>query len=277
MIKRKLLTTLLMATMCISLTACTKPSVNPENLNTDVDIQEENNSISDTKEDMTTTEESKDYEVLFESIKDVMEDRLDSVEDKFESIENRLDSIEDSMVEKEPSIEDEDSESTEIVEEPSDEDAEKVQIDETISKVFDEVKNTLGENYFPNVEIMQEMYETVYGLNLAEVESVYGEMPMISANVDTLIGVLAKEDSIKTVKEALEKYVDTMKNDSFQYPANMAKMPAMEIVTHGNYVFLVATFGDVFAENDEPTDEQILEIAKKNVAKTKEIIEKCFK
>jgi hypothetical protein len=266
-----------MATMCISLTACTKPSVNPENLNTDVDMQEENNSISDTEEDMTTTEESKDYEVLFESIKDVMEDRLDSVEDKFESIENRLDSIEDSMVEKEPSIEDEDSESTEIVEQPSDEDAEKVQIDETISKVFDEVKNTLGENYFPNVEIMQEMYETVYGLNLAEVESVYGEMPMISANVDTLIGVLAKEDSLKTVKEALEKYVDTMKNDSFQYPANMAKMPAMEIVTHGNYVFLVATFGDVFAENDEPTDEQILEIAKKNVAKTKEIIEKCFK
>lgn len=277
MIKRKLLTTLLMATMCISLTACTKPSVNPENLNTDVDMQEENNSISDTEEDITTTEKSKDYEVLFESIKDVMEDRLDSVEDKFESIENRLDSIEDSMVEKEPSIEDEDSESTEIIEEPSDEDAEKVQIDETISKVFDEVKNTLGENYFPNVEIMQEMYETVYGLNLAEVESVYGEMPMISANVDTLIGVLAKEDSIKTVKEALEKYVDTMKNDSFQYPANMAKMPAMEIVTHGNYVFLVATFGDVFAENDEPTDEQILEIAKKNVAKTKEIIEKCFK
>lgn len=148
---------------------------------------------------------------------------------------------------------------------------------DTLSKVLNEVRTALNTNYFPNMEIMAEMYQTTYGLNFEDIEAIYGEMPMISANVDTFIGILAKEGSVNNVKAALEKYVETMKNDSFQYPQNIAKMPAMEVVTYDNYVFLVATFGDVFVENENPTDEEILEIAKANVAIAKEAIEKCFK
>ena len=53
-------------------------------------------------------------------------------------------------------------------------------------------------------------------------------------------------------------------NDAFQYPANMVKVQASEVVRHGDYVFFVL-LGEIPFEAEEQGDDAILEAAKKGV------------
>lgn len=245
MMKKKILAATLAATMVLSLTACGGNKVDNKVDETTNDVVTE--SIVDTEvEDTTTDVESS--EVVEDST--IVEESTEVIEDTTTEPE-----VEDTLVD-EP-----------IVEEPV-----IPEMPEEFEGVFTEVRTALGDNYFPNMPMTSDYFEMVYGVNPADVDVAYGEMPMISTNIDTLVGFVAKEGSVENVVASLENYINVMKEDTFQYPMNLAKIPAMEVVTVDNYVFLVATFGDVFGENQEPTDAEILAIAEANVATTVDTI-----
>ncbi len=113
----------------------------------------------------------------------------------------------------------------------------------------------LGENYWPNTEIPAEYLEE-YGLTTDMYEDFYGEMPMISTNVDTLIVVQAKEGQVTAVEEVLNNYRDNLVNDTMQYPMNVGKIQASRIETFGNFVCFVQLGADTTEFYGEDGDEE---------------------
>lgn len=113
----------------------------------------------------------------------------------------------------------------------------------------------LGENYWPNTEISAEYLED-YGLSADMYEDFYGEMPMISTNVDTVIVVQAKEGQVAAVEEVMNKYRDNLVNDTMQYPMNVGKIQASRIETFGNYVCFVQLGADTTEIYGEDGDEE---------------------
>ena len=158
---------------------------------------------------------------------------------------------------------------TEDVTEPTDDVVEAPAVDEKLADVVAKAQAALGEEFRANMEIPAEMYAGTFNLDATTYESIYGFMPMISAHVDTLVGVKATD--VAAVQAAFEAYVEAKKADRMQYPTNAAAMGAMQVVTVGDYVWLVGTFGatDTVAESG---DEAILDYAKANVQKVVDII-----
>ena len=142
---------------------------------------------------------------------------------------------------------------------------------EILSSVFEKVKEELGDDYFPDTAIDSETLESLYGITPDMYESYYAEAPMISVNSDELLGFETTPEKKENLTEALNNYVEALKSDTMQYPTNLAEIPAMQVVDNGNYVFLVATFGDV-TEAEEQGDEAIFEKASETVNKTISII-----
>ncbi len=135
--------------------------------------------------------------------------------------------------------------------------------DDTTASGLADIRETViaaigEENYFPNMEIPAEFFEG-YGLTSDIVASFWGEMPMISTNVDTVVVVEAKEGQVDAVETALNGYRDYLVNDSMQYPMNVGKVQASMIETFGNYVCFVQLGGDVDSVfMDEGTDEAVI-------------------
>ena len=113
----------------------------------------------------------------------------------------------------------------------------------------------LGENYWPNTEIPAEYLED-YGLTSDMYEDFYGEMPMISTNVDTVIVVQAKEGQITAVEEVLNNYRDDLVSDTMQYPMNVGKIQASRIEIFGDFVCFVQLGADTTEFYGEDGDEE---------------------
>lgn len=123
---------------------------------------------------------------------------------------------------------------------------------------MEELKNAvvevLGENYWPNTVVEEEIFGDMFGVTPDMYEEFFAETPMISTNVDTLVIVKAKEGQVEAVETALNSYRDTMINDTMQYPMNVGKIQASRIETFGNYVCFVqlgADVSDVLDQGDE--------------------------
>lgn len=157
--------------------------------------------------------------------------------------------------------------------EPTDDVVEAPVVDQKIKDVFTTVQENMGETYRATMEIPAEMLNEMFALDAASYENALGMMPMISAHVDTLVGVKATD--AEAVKTAFEAYIEAKKADRMQYPTNAAAMGAMKVVTVGDYVWLVGVFGDIDSVAEQG-DEAILKFAQDTVATIEATInEKC--
>ena len=108
-----------------------------------------------------------------------------------------------------------------------------------LKDVYEAVKGAYGEDYLPNMAIDEDTLKNTYGINMDDVVEYKAEVPMISANVDTFIGIQAKEGKADDVEAALNTYRDKLVNESMQYPTNQYKVNASRVIKSGNYVFFV--------------------------------------
>ncbi len=115
----------------------------------------------------------------------------------------------------------------------------------------------LGENYWPNAQIPAETLEEVYGVSEDLYDEAAAEMPMISAHVDTLIVLKAKEGQEDAVLEALEAYRARQVESAMQYPMNLGKIQAAEVERFGRYVCFAQLGGDI-TEPSEESDEAVI-------------------
>ena len=127
---------------------------------------------------------------------------------------------------------------------PEDEMMAEPTMSEEMTAIRQAVVDAIGENYFPQMQIPAEYMEG-FGLTADMYEEFFGEMPMISTNVDTLIVVKAAESQLEAVEGVMNAYRENLVNDTMQYPMNVGKIQASEVKTIGNYVCFVQLGGDV--------------------------------
>lgn len=116
---------------------------------------------------------------------------------------------------------------------------------EEMEAVKTAVTDLLGDNYFPNMPLDPEMLEYSFGITTDMFEDYLAELPMISANVDTLVVVKAAEGQVDAVEEALNRYRDAQVGNTMQYPQNVGKIQASKVEKFDNYVIFVLLGGDL--------------------------------
>lgn len=116
-------------------------------------------------------------------------------------------------------------------------DTETVQNSPQPDAVYEAVKAAYGENYLPNMRLTDEEAEARYGITSDLYTSVIAEVPMISAQVDELVLIKAKDEAARdTIEETMTAYQNVLKEDTFQYPANQLKIQASQVYVKGDYV-----------------------------------------
>lgn len=123
---------------------------------------------------------------------------------------------------------------------------------EEMTAVRGAVVDALGaDHYWPDMAMDPEMLEVFYGISSDMYEDYMAESPMISANVDTLVVIRAKEGQADTVETALNAYRDNLVNDTMQYPQNLGKIQASQVERIGDYVVFVQLGGDAIDSEEE--------------------------
>lgn len=158
----------------------------------------------------------------------------------------------------ESSVEESSKEESSEVEESTEADGGEVAEGVTPQDLKDAVIAALGENFWPNMEIPADFLEATYGVTPDMYDAYVADMPMISANVDTLIIVQAKEGQVEAVEAALNAYRDVLVNDTFQYPSNLGKIQASRVDVIGNFVCFIQLGADTMAEQ-EISEEAVIE------------------
>ncbi len=132
-----------------------------------------------------------------------------------------------------------------------------------LADIVQAVKDKYGEDYIPSMPIESDMLEDVYGVNKDEVEEFIAEGPMMSGHVDTFIAVKAKEGKGEEIEAQLQKYLDYVMENSFNYPMNTAKVQSAKVVRHGDYVFYVMLGG--FDSREDVSEEDSVKFAQEQV------------
>lgn len=144
-----------------------------------------------------------------------------------------------------------------------------------MDKAVAAVKAEYGENYIPSNPINATQLEEVMKVKAADVEAFYAEGPLMSLNVDTFIAVLAKDGKVEDVKKALEDYRDYLINDGFNYPMNMDKVKATQVIVEGNLVFFLL-LGN-YDDRSDATDAERTEFAEAEVQRGVDAILEALK
>lgn len=123
----------------------------------------------------------------------------------------------------------------------------------TVNKIADAIKAAYGESYLPQMPVEAEMASTVFGLEEGTFTEFFAETPMISAQADTLLIVKAAEGKAGDVKAAVDAYRQRLLDDTMQYPMNVPKIQASQVVQNGDYVafILLGGYGDEDASEED--------------------------
>lgn len=129
----------------------------------------------------------------------------------------------------------------------------------TIKKLYNAIKEAYGENYVADMSLTNEEINQRYGLSSKWYTAAVSDIPMMSAHVDTLVIVKAKNaKSKKKIKKKLQKYQQAQMDNTLQYPMNALKIKASRIYIKGDYVFFfMLGFIDNKLEETTTEEEQI--------------------
>lgn len=133
------------------------------------------------------------------------------------------------------------------------------------------VADELGEDYWADAELAPEYLDDWYGISGDMYEEYYGQIPMVSENVDALIIVKAETERLEDVQNAFDTYREAMIQDDLQTPSNIAKIQASMIQTYGNYVCFVQLGGSM--DGEEGSGEKAVEACRKMNERALAVIE----
>lgn len=121
-----------------------------------------------------------------------------------------------------------------------------------LEEIHTAVKDAYGEDYVATLEFDEQMTEEIFGLKPDMYDAIIADGPMMSAHVDTFIGVHPTEGNRQAVIDALNAYRDSQINDTMQYPQNLLKLQGSKVVETDDYVFFITLgFTDELSDTDE--------------------------
>lgn len=146
--------------------------------------------------------------------------------------------------------------------------------DQTLVEIHEAVMKAYGERYIPSMPYYDTDMEEMFGVKKDWYDEFIAEGPMISVHVETFIAVKAKPGKASEVKKALETFRTNQIETSMQYPMNMPKLEASQVLEHGDYVFFVMLGS---ASQDAESEDAALESAKQDNQIAVDVIENYFK
>lgn len=143
-----------------------------------------------------------------------------------------------------------------------------------ITKVHETIAMELGDSYIANMPVDLETMGEMLDIDITGVEEAVMEVPMMSTHVDTFIAIQGFNESADGIEDKLIEYRKELIENTMQYPMNMAKVQASEVVRHGNDVYFILL--GAFDDREEVTEEGQLEFAKNEVSKILGIIDSFY-
>lgn len=144
-----------------------------------------------------------------------------------------------------------------------------------LSKLRENVKEELGENYWPEVSLTKEELEEKTGITENMYIDFLAEKPSLNANIDIMIIVRAKEDYVGAVEQALEEYRNRTIEENREYPQNYGKASASRMETIENYICFVQLGADTTIVADKG-EKEILAYCQHENERAIDILEKSI-
>lgn len=116
----------------------------------------------------------------------------------------------------------------------------------------EKVVSAYADNYLPDTDMPKELIEGEFGLTEDMYTDIYAQLPAVGFHPDRLVIVKPASGKEQEVKTALVQALTRLKEQSFQYPQNIAKVNAAEILTRdGYYCFMLLGAPDEQSETEE--------------------------
>ncbi len=124
----------------------------------------------------------------------------------------------------------------------------------TLPELEGEVKELLGDNYWPEVNLSAAELEKLTGITEDMYVDFLAERQILDAHIDTLIIIHAKDDYVGTIEQAIETYRSGLIEQNKNYPQNLSKARASRIETINDYICFVQLGADTTALADRGND-----------------------
>ena len=121
----------------------------------------------------------------------------------------------------------------------------------------DDVKELLGDNYWPEVDLTKEELARRIGITEDMYVDFLAEKQVLDAHIDTMIIIQAKEAYVGAVEQALEDYRAAIIEENRDHPQNLGKAKASRMETIDNYVCFVQLGADTTVVADQGEEEII--------------------
>ena len=144
-----------------------------------------------------------------------------------------------------------------------------------LKDIHEAVKAAYQDAYLPNMELDSEYIFIETSVEADMYSEAIVEVPMIGFHPDKFIAFKAAEGKADALEEALNAYRDNLINNEHQYPANVERVQASQVIRHGNYIFfiLLGPLSDEFMDLD--SDSRLKE-AQKNMQIAVDVINGFF-
>lgn len=127
----------------------------------------------------------------------------------------------------------------------------------TLTQLKDSVKELMGDQYWPEVDLTKEELEKKTGITEDMYVDFLAEKQVMDSHIDTMIIIHAKEAEVGAVEAALERYREKIIEENNNYPQNLCKAQASRMETIENYVCFVQLGADTTIVADKGEDEII--------------------
>lgn len=114
----------------------------------------------------------------------------------------------------------------------------------TLSELEEEVKDLLGDNYWPEVNLSEAELEKLTGITKDMYVDFLAERQALDVHIDTLMIIHAKEDYVGTIEQAMEGYRSALIEQNKNYPQNLSKARASRIETIDDYICFIQLGAD---------------------------------
>lgn len=127
----------------------------------------------------------------------------------------------------------------------------------TLAELKDEVRELLGEQYWPDVSLSEEELEQATGITGDMYVDFLAERQGMDSHIDTMIIIHARESRVGDVEAALERYRASVIEQNRHYPQNLCKAEASRMETIDDYVCFVQLGADTTIVADKGEEEII--------------------
>lgn len=121
----------------------------------------------------------------------------------------------------------------------------------TLRELEMEVRNLLGDNYWPEVNISEEELAAMTGITEDMYVDFLAQKQVLDSHIDTMIIIHAREDYIGAIEQALEEYRNRIIEENQEYPQNLGKAEASRMETINDYVCFVQLGADTTVVADQ--------------------------